>query len=246
MSDHLISVTMESAEHNPVVLEESVARSSSKRKRDGGDYGDDGANKAGRSYEVLVAINRRAKSIGEAFMKLIRKTESFQSSRTEERQDRFNNLAEPRDDSQDYPQDLDQQIEDHKNELITLLKTRNRRDRRLVMNTKPSLEAFVYVPGGDILHYEGIQWRVNAPDTLLQEVFLARHGLELNELQNKSDVKKRWKIFDSNTDVVIAAPNQVQVPAQDVALLPIDDPTQVQVQQEVLASEGSVNGIAED
>ena len=63
------------------------------------------------------------------------------------------------------------------------------------MNDKPSLEAFIYVPGGDVLHYEGIQWRVNVQDTVLQEIFLANHGLEMDDLLIKPDIKEKMENF---------------------------------------------------
>lgn len=193
-----------------------------KRKRDGTEQGDmGGEEKAGRSYEVLVAINRRAKSIFEAFDKLIRKAENFQSLRTTERKDRFNNHVDGGQ-LDDAPADLDSQIDAAKQNLVELLKRRSRRDKNEILNDKPSLESFIYVPGGDILHYEGIQWRVNAQDTLIQEIFLAKHGYDLDDLSSKPEIKRRWKTFERNTS------EEQPAQGQDMNQVPIGhDPERV-------------------
>lgn len=210
MSDHTselplppteVEANLDAAPQEVVIQQGAAASSSSsarKRRRDDEGEGDMG-EKHGRSYEVLVAINRRAKSIFEAFDKLIRKAESFQSLRTSERKDRFNNMTDVNH-VDDAPVDLDSQIEVAKSHLVELLKKKSRRDKSNTIQSKPSLESYIYVPGGDILHYEGIQWRVNAPDSLVQEIFLAKQGYDLEDLQNKPELKRRWKTFERNTD----------------------------------------------
>ena len=169
-------------------------------KRKGGDGGED---KNVQSYEVLVAVNRRAKSISQAFTKLVAKTEHFQTLRSSERKERFNAFEEHRRGNSgvgdDIPGDLDGQIENMKESLCELLKKKHRRDQSKNVDRKPYLESFIYVPGGDVLHYEGIQWQVNDPEPLLSDIFLAQHGHDKETIQNKPEVKRRWKLFKTET-----------------------------------------------
>ena len=94
------------------MAESDAGQTSVKRKRDSAASGNGemSAKQSGsrRSYEVLVAINRRAKSIFDAFIRLVTKAETFQDQRANERQDRFNSVSDSRDNLlEEYPVDLD-------------------------------------------------------------------------------------------------------------------------------------------